>query len=73
MTTSKTGGGGRVAAVIHQLEQRADDLSGRAAGAQKVLAAWETRARRFVRNNPGSVLVGAVALGFIVARVARDA
>jgi hypothetical protein len=71
--TSKPDIGSGVAGVIHQIERQADALSERADGAQKIFAGWETRARRFVRNNPGTVLVGAVALGFILARAARHA
>ena len=73
MTSSRTDPGGRVAGVIHQLEQRADDLSDRAGDAQKLLGVWATRARRFTRQNPGTVLIGAVALGFVLARAARHA
>jgi hypothetical protein len=64
---------GRVAGVIHQLERRADDLSARAADAQKLLGGWAAGARRFTRNNPGTVLIGAVAVGFLLARAARHA
>ncbi len=72
-STSKPDAGGRVAGVIHQIEQHADALSEHAADAQKRLEGWEVRARRFVRDNPGTVLVGAVALGFILAKAARHA
>jgi hypothetical protein len=59
--------------VLHRIEQRADELSARAGEAQKVLAGWGDRARRFTRENPGTVLIGAVALGFLLARAARRA
>ena len=59
--------------VIDQIEQRAEEFSAHAADAQRVLAAWGSRARRFTRRNPGTVLVGAVALGFLLARAARRA
>ena len=62
MTTAKSDVRSRVTGAIHQLEQRADDLSDRA-----------NRARRFTRKNPGTVLIGAVALGFVLARAARHA
>jgi hypothetical protein len=65
--------GARVSGVLHQLEERAGDLSAHAGEAQKIFAAWGTRARRFTRNNPGTVLIGAVALGFVLARAARHA
>jgi hypothetical protein len=51
----------------------ADKVSARASDAEKGLAALGARARRVVRNNPGAVLIGAVALGFVLARVARHA
>jgi hypothetical protein len=34
---------------------------------------WGADARRFARNNPAVVLVGAFALGVLLARVARHA
>lgn len=71
--TAKSDVRGRVTGVIHQLERRADDLSDRAGEAQKLLGVWATRARRFTRANPGTVLVGAVALGILLARAARHA
>jgi hypothetical protein len=71
--TSKPVVEGGISGVIHQIEQRADDLSARAGDAQKLLGTWATRARQFTRNNPGTVLIGAVALGFILARAARHA
>ena len=67
-TTFKTDGATATStidkSVIDHIEQRAEEFSAHAADAQKVLAAWGSRARRFTRNNPGTVLVGAVALGF---------
>lgn len=71
--TSNADADGRVAGVIDQIEQHADELSDRADEARKIVAAWGVRARRFARNNPGTVLIGAVALGFVLARAARDA
>ena len=73
MTTAKSDVRSRAAGVVHQIERRADDLSDRANDAQKLLGVWVTRARRFTRNNPGAVLIGAVALGFVLARAARHA
>jgi hypothetical protein len=62
-----------VAGVMHQIERGAEDLSARAGAAQERLGSWAASARRFTRNNPGTVLVGAVALGFVLARAARHA
>ena len=64
---------GRAPGVIHQIAQHADDVSAHVVDAQKSLAAWGARARRFTRNNPGTVLIGAVVLGFVLARAARHA
>ena len=71
--TSKPVFESRVTGVIHQIEQRADDLSAHAEEAQRLLGSWATRARGFTRRNPGAVLIGAVALGFVLARAARHA
>jgi hypothetical protein len=71
--TSKPVVESRVTGVIHQLEQRADDLSAHAVDARRLLGTWATRARHFTRKNPGTVLIGAVALGFVLARAARHA
>ena len=73
MTTAKSDVRSRAASVVHQIEQRAGDLSDRANDAQRLLGAWVARARRFTRQNPGTVLIGAVALGFVLARAARHA
>jgi hypothetical protein len=73
VTAAKSDVRSRVTGVIHQLEQRADDLSDRAGDAQKLLGTWAARARRFTRKNPGTVLIGAVAFGFVLARAARHA
>jgi hypothetical protein len=62
---------GRAPGVVHQIAQHADGVSAQVADAEKRLAAWGARARRFTRNNPGTVLVGAVVLGFVLARAAR--
>jgi hypothetical protein len=62
---------GNATDVLPRIEPRADDLSGRAGDAQALLTDWGSRARRFTRNNPGTVLIGAVALGFLLARAAR--
>lgn len=68
---SKPDVAGRATGVIHQLEQRADEWAGHAGDAQRLLGAWAARAKRFTRNNPGTVLIGAVALGVVLARAAR--
>ncbi len=41
--------------------------------AQAAVAGWRLRARRFIRDNPGKTLIGAIAIGFLVAKAARHA
>jgi hypothetical protein len=53
----------------HGLEQA--DLLVREA--QAAAAGWDLRARRFIRDNPGKTLIGAVAIGFLIAKAARHA
>jgi hypothetical protein len=40
---------------------------------EAMAGSWAADARRFARNNPAVVLVGAFALGVLLARVARHA
>ena len=63
----------RVSGVIHRIEEGAGELPERVIDAQATVARWGAHARRFARNNPGTVLVGAVAIGFLLARAARHA
>jgi hypothetical protein len=41
--------------------------------ARERLAAWAVRARRFARQNPAAVLVGAFAIGVLLGKAARHA
>jgi hypothetical protein len=41
--------------------------------ARERLAGWGIRARRFARQNPAAVLVGAFALGVLLGKAARHA
>ena len=70
---SKSDVAGHVTDLVGQIQQRAEDLPGQVRDAQETLAGWGARARRFARKNPGTVLVGAFAIGFILARAARHA
>jgi hypothetical protein len=63
----------RVAGIVGQIEQRADKLPAQMREARETLAAWGVRARRFTRKNPGTVLIGAFALGVVLARAAHHA
>lgn len=62
-----------VAGLVEQIEQRAETLPAQARDAQKALSGWGTRARKFARKNPGTVLIGAFAIGFVLAKAARHA
>jgi len=70
MTTSTPG---RVTGPGRPIEKPTEDPSAHARDAQEIFAAWGTAARRITRNNPGTVLIGAVALGFVLAKAARHA
>ncbi len=64
---------GHVAGLVDQIEQRAETLPAQARDAQKTVSAWGTRARKFAQRNPGTVLIGAFAIGFVLAKAARHA
>jgi ElaB/YqjD/DUF883 family membrane-anchored ribosome-binding protein len=53
-------------------EQRAE-LSDRADEVRRTIEDWGDRSRTFVRHNPGIALLGAFAVGFILAKAARHA
>ena len=63
----------QVASIASEIEQRAEDLPERVKDAQKTVQDWGHSARKFIRKNPGTVLVGAFAVGFLLAKVARHA
>jgi hypothetical protein len=63
----------RVAEVVGQIERRVDGVPAQMRDAQATVAGWGAQARRFARKNPGTVLVGAFAIGFILAKAARHA
>jgi hypothetical protein len=63
--------GNQVASVVNELEQQAEALPAHIDDAKIALADWRHRARRFVRENPGTAVIGAFAIGVIVAKAAR--
>ena len=63
----------QVASIVGEIERRAEELPERVTDARKTLEGWGGGARRFARKNPGTVLIGAFALGFVLAKVARYA
>lgn len=69
MTTFKS----QVADVVSEIEQRAEDLPAHLDDAKRAVAGWGHGARRVVRKKPGLALLGAFAIGFAIARLARHA
>ncbi len=63
----------QVASVAREIEQRAEELPERAKKAQKAVSRWGDRAQHLARKNPGTVVVGAFAIGFLLAKLARHA
>lgn len=63
----------QVASIASEIEQRAEDLPERVKDAQKTVQDLGNRARKFAQKNPGTVLVGAFAIGFLLAKAARHA
>ncbi|MFZ5471999.1 MAG: hypothetical protein ACOZIN_21430 [Myxococcota bacterium] len=57
-----------------ELEQRARELQARLAPklehAKATLSDWNTRVTTFVRQNPGTCLLGALAVGYVVGKLA---
>lgn len=63
----------QVADVVSKLEQRADELPTNLEDARQKLSSWSDQAGKMVRKSPGLVLLGAFAIGFVFAKVARHA
>jgi hypothetical protein len=63
----------QVADVVSKIEQRAEELPANIDEARKKLSSWSDRAGKLVRKNPGLVLLGAFAIGFVLAKAARHA
>ena len=71
--TLKSQVAGQVAGVVSGIEQRAGTLPAYVDNAKKALADWDDGARRLARENPGTVIIGAFAIGLALARLARHA
>lgn len=41
--------------------------------AKRRLSSWNERATAYVKRNPGRCLLGALAVGFVVGKIAREA
>jgi len=63
----------RVASVVDRIEHRAEALPDEVAVAKKRLSVAGGRARAVVREHPALAVLGAFAIGYAVARVARRA
>lgn len=62
-----------VTSIAEKLGQTVDDVTGQVNEARAAARDWTKQARRLVQERPGTVLIGAVALGFVLAKVARHA
>lgn len=62
-----------VGSIAEKLEQTVGEVTDQVKDAREVARGWSKRARRLVQERPGAVLVGALALGFVLAKVARHA
>lgn len=62
-----------VASIASRIGERADELMPDREEAEKMVAGWSNRARQFARHNPGATIVGAFAVGFLLAKAARYA
>lgn len=63
----------QVSEIAEEFERRADELPERALEARKTITGWGTKLTSAARKNPGAFLVGAFAIGFVLAKVARHA
>jgi len=63
----------QVAQLTSELQHQVEELPERLEDAQRAVTRLGGRARTFVRKNPGASIFGAVALGFLIAKVARHA
>lgn len=71
--TLKSQVGEKVASVVETIEDRVEKLPDDLGAAQETLAAWRGRARETVRQHPGLAVIGAFAIGYTLARLARHA
>jgi len=62
-----------VASIATRIGEQADEYLPDREEAQKIVTGWSNRARQFARRNPGTTLLGAFALGFLLAKAARYA
>ena len=63
----------RLSGVVNGIEQRAEKLPAYVDTARKAVADRADGARRLARENPGTVIIGAFAIGLALATLARHA
>lgn len=63
----------KVKSVASEVGTFANGLPDNIEDARLVAENWKDRARMFVRQNPGPVVIGAFLVGFILAKVGRHA
>lgn len=59
--------------IADKISGTVDDVTDRVNDAKALARSWSKRARALAQERPGAVLIGAVALGFVLAKVARHA
>lgn len=62
----------QVVDAVKAIERRVEELPDQIDDAKDAMADLADRGRRFVRKNPGMVILGAFAIGFVVARLTRE-
>jgi ElaB/YqjD/DUF883 family membrane-anchored ribosome-binding protein len=55
------------------LREASEQVKPRLDEAKRQLSSWNQRATTYVKENPGKCLLGALALGFVVGKIARRA
>jgi ElaB/YqjD/DUF883 family membrane-anchored ribosome-binding protein len=63
----------QVSNMTSKLSEQRGELSDRADEVRRTVEDWGDRSRTFVRENPGIALLGAFAVGFLLAKAARHA
>jgi hypothetical protein len=59
--------------IVTEIERQAGHLPDRMNDARDTFSNWRKHTRRFARNNPGTLVLGAFAIGYALAKVARHA
>lgn len=62
-----------VTSIAGTIGERVEALSAQVGHVQEKISGWDKHARRLLRERPGTVLIGAVVFGFVLARIGRHA